>query len=525
MFNILKTSFKIDIASTVNSFIYTITNAKLLKTYLYGINLYKSKKAKKIITCLAFVCTFLRMMIGKVLYLLLIYGILKFLLQEVEGEVFLHSLFFLTIIGMFINNKILAVGKKKYYDILLLGMDAKKYTIAYYLYNMVTTFLFTWISLTICCSYLFKINFLLPFIMSILIILLKTFGEALDIYFYQKRGILLINDLPLYFTIMIIGLILAFLLPKLAIIFPIKIYSLLLLVLLPLALLAFTYILKTEKYYIMYKQINTKNAIMNSENANAYNKQMAIEIRKKDYKINEKKLKGKTGYDYFNTIFFLRHKVILSSSAHIYATISFILFLVAILLVVVDVNYRKQGLTLLTEHFSWIILIMYFINRGMIVTQAMFYNCDRSMLTFNFYRESKVIVNLFKKRVRTIVKINLLPALVIGLGLAILYSICASNFSLETIFIIIAILSLSIFFSIHHLAIYYLLQPYDNEMKMKSVSFSVVNFLTYFVCYLCTDIHMPFILFSLMIIILTIIYTVIVLGLVYKKAPTTFKLK
>lgn len=525
MFNILKVSFKIDTTSAVNSFINTITNAKLLKTYLKGVNLYKSKKFKRIITYLAFFCTSLRMIVGKVLYLSIIYGILKFLLKEVAGEVFLHSFFFLTIIGMFINNKILAVGKKKYYDIILLGMNAKKYTIAYYLYDMVTTFFLTWGSLTVCCSYLFKMNFILPLLLSILVILIKTMGEALDIYFYQRRGMLLINDMTLYFTIMLLGLIFAFIFPKLTIVFPIKIYSVLLFSFLPLAIFAFTYILKTEKYYAMYKQINTKNAIMNNGNSSAYNRQMAIEIRKKDYKINEKKLKGKTGYDYFNTIFFLRHKVILSSSAHIYAIVSFFLFLIAIIFVVVDINYRKQGLNLLTEHFSWIILIMYFVNRGMIVTQAMFYNCDRSMLTFNFYRDKTAIIKLFKKRVKTIIKINLLPALVIGVGLAILFSICTASFSLENIFIVIAIISLSIFFSIHHLALYYLLQPYDNEMKMKSVSFSLVSFLTYFICYLCKDIHLPFILFSLIIIILTIIYTIIILGLVYKKSPTTFKLK
>ena len=63
---------------------------------------------------------------------------------------------------------------------------------------------------------------------------------------------------------------------------------------------------------------------------------------------------------------------------------------------------------------------MYFINRGAIVTQAMFFNCDHAMLGYNFYRERTTILELFKKRLTTLVKVNLLPAITIGIGNSIL---------------------------------------------------------------------------------------------------------
>ena len=168
---------------------------------------------------------------------------------------------------------------------------------------------------------------------------------------------------------------------------------------------------------------------------------------------------------------------------------------------------------------------MYFVNRGEIITQAMFYNCDRSMLTFNFYQDPSVVLNVFKERLKTVMRVNLRPALVIGLGLVFLFSICNGSFQVTYLFILLSVIIISVFFSVHYLVIYYLLQPYDVHMKMKSVSFSVVSFLTYFVCYLCKDIHLSFLPFSLLVIFVTIFYIVVSLIAVFKVSPRTFRLK
>lgn len=58
------------------------------------------------------------------------------------------------------------------------------------------------------------------------------------------------------------------------------------------------------------------------------------------------------------------------------------------------------------------------LNRGTDFTQALFVNCDSSLLTYSFYKRPKFILRLFQIRLREIVKINLLPAAVIGGGLA-----------------------------------------------------------------------------------------------------------
>ena len=63
---------------------------------------------------------------------------------------------------------------------------------------------------------------------------------------------------------------------------------------------------------------------------------------------------------------------------------------------------------------------MYSINRGTGFTRALFMNCDHSLLTYSFYKQPKFVLKLFQIRLREIIKINLLPAAIIGGGLSVL---------------------------------------------------------------------------------------------------------
>ena len=83
---------------------------------------------------------------------------------------------------------------------------------------------------------------------------------------------------------------------------------------------------------------------------------------------------------------------------------------------------------------------------------------------------------------------------------------------------------LSVFFSVHYLVIYYLLQPYNEKMEMKKVSYTIVSLVTYLIAYTLNDIRMPSLYFSLIGLLFTVGYIVVGLRLVYKKAPKTFKL-
>ena len=75
------------------------------------------------------------------------------------------------------------------------------------------------------------------------------------------------------------------------------------------------------------------------------------------------------------------------------------------------------------------------------------------------------------------------------------------------------------------MVLYYLLQPYNINLEIKSGTFAVVNFFTYFVCYFAIGKKVPTLIFGTLISVFCIVYIAVALILAYRLAPKTFKLR
>ena len=84
---------------------------------------------------------------------------------------------------------------------------------------------------------------------------------------------------------------------------------------------------------------------------------------------------------------------------------------------------------------------------------------------------------------------------------------------------------MSVFFSIHYLTAYYLLQPYTAGTEMKSGTYRIVMILTYVVCYAMMNLRLPILVFGAACIIFCLLYSIAASILVYKFAPQTFRLR
>ena len=84
---------------------------------------------------------------------------------------------------------------------------------------------------------------------------------------------------------------------------------------------------------------------------------------------------------------------------------------------------------------------------------------------------------------------------------------------------------MSIFFSVHYLVMYYLLQPYNVNTEMKSSTYRVVQAITYLVSYYMIKLKLPTLSFGIAMVIFCISYSLISLIIAYKYAPKTFKLR
>lgn len=524
MINILYKTLQIDVAYSVNSFIYVLKRLPILRD-LFTDDIYKSRIIKSIVGLFGFLFSLARALFLKFMYFFVIYFISYNFFRNSMVSSFFHIYFCLTILGMFINNKLLNTSKKKYFSIILFNMDATKFFRANIFWNLLTSTIFNTLIIYIFIDkLLIAPTIFYTLLLIVFTLLVRIIGEALNIAFFKKYKYIWYTNSTMYFTILVV-LLGSCLLLFFNISIPLSVIELITLLLVPIAILSFFYLMKIKDYKLIYKKLSQMTNVMDSKHEKDYLRQAMVEVRDRDREIDTKVIEKKEGYDLFNTIFFERHKEILLRSARKY---SFVLIIIYILLGYIMLrysNYNKSIAELLHFKLAIFIMIMFFINRGSIITQAMFFNCDHAMLRYNFYREPKVILELFKKRLLTVVKVNLLPAFVIGIGNISLLLISNNTYSILTfITTFLFILSLSIFFSVHYLVIYYLLQPFNKDMEVKKASYSFVVMLTYGLTYSLVDIELYTPKLALITFIVTILYTIISMFLIKKFAHKTFKL-
>ena len=524
MINALGKTLQIDIAYSVNSFLYILSKLPILKDLITN-DIYKSKGIKRVVGICGILFSLARAVFLKFMYFFAILFLCYKLFPNEIVKSFFHVYFFLTILGMFINNKLLNTSKKKYFSMLVFNMDATSFFRANLFWNILTSTILNSIFIFFYVDYLLlspKIYY--SVILVVFTLCVRLVGEMLNIMFFKKFHYVWYTNNTIYFPI-VVTLFGCCFLPYLEIFMPFNGILFFFGLFLVGSIFAIRYLLKIDDYKLIYKHLSLITNVMDSKHEKDYLKQAMVDVKEKDKKIDHKIIEKKEGYDLFNTIFFERHKEILLRSARKYSIVLLLVYGIIFYLMVTRANYNKNIAEFLHLKLSCFVIIMYFINRGAIITQAMFFNCDHAMLRFNFYREPSVILELFKKRLLTVVKVNLLPAFVIGVGNVIILILSTNTYSILTmITTFLFIISLSIFFSVHYLVIYYLLQPFNKEMEVKRASYSFVTMGTYIVSYYLTKVILTSEILSILGIGFVIIYILLSLYLVYKISPKTFKL-
>lgn len=520
MINLLKSSFQISNVYSINSVIYYLKKIPIIGVFLPN-NMYEMKNLKRFICFFIYLYYFLKNVFCYLFYFFIIYFISRFLFPNNISDAFIYVYILFTMIGILYSSNLFTTNKKNYFSVILFGMDAKSYFKSHLFLEIIIKLFFHTIFLLLFFNFL-NINLLYSVFLMILSSLSLIISEGIHLKYYEKNNSLLLKNHKCFLLVLILCL--ELLLPY----FHIPIYFSVIFILCFFSVLVGNYFCNYLNHYngykLIYKRINTLESVMYLDSDSFYSKQNILEINDKDKFINPNKIKNKKGYGLFNTIFFERHRQILLRSAYIYAFIIFLIVIICFGVIIFFPKYQLLVYDILSNHLGIFLFVMYFINRGLVLTKAMFYHCDHAMLSFNFYRNPKVILNLFKTRLLTIIKVNLIPAFVLSFGLFFIYIFVGGKF-LEAIMILIFIIILSIFFSVHYLVLYYLLQPFNKNLDIKDFKYNIICFLTYYVTYSLMDIRLSSFLFSLYGIIFTIIYILISLILVYWLAPNTFKLK
>lgn len=519
MLNTLRISFSLRNTYRVNGILYGLKQIPLLKRILPDA-LYRVRGFKVFANVLSVLWEIISIFLGKFLYILIMLMWLGGLYERTPADqTFAHILLFLTLIGSYLNTSLFDPTRDKYYAMILLRMDARRYTLANYGYTILKVLLgFLPFSLWFGLQRGLPLWFCLLF--PLCVVGVKLTVAAYSLRDYEKNGNVRNENKLQKHAWIITGLLLALAygLPAAGFVLPLPVSALLLLMWIPIGALSIPRVV-TFRYY---REINKELLAQMLNQMDTVKKSMGEKIISTDTSITSKR----RGFEYLNELFIKRHQKILWKSTKKITAVCIFGICGMLLALYLAPEIKPELNELILNWLPYWVFIMYMLNRGTGFTRALFMNCDHSLLTYSFYKQPKFVLRLFQIRLREIMKINAVPALVLGTGLALLlFASGGTDNLLNYGVLVVSILCMSLFFSIHYLTIYYLLQPYNAGTEIKSGTFRIVSIVTYLVCYGMIHLKMPILVFGAACIAFCVVYSAAACVLVYKFAPRTFRIR
>ena len=517
-----KISYSLKNTYRANAVLYSIKQIPLVKK-LFPEEFYSVWGLKIFANVISAIWEIISVFLGKSLYLaVMVYGAGTLYKSDEPQAVFLHILLFLTAIGAFTNTYMFNPSKDKYYAMFLMRMDAREYTLVNYAYSILKVIV-GFLPLSIVLGVMSGLEPWLCLLIPFFVAALKAAVAAARLYDFEKNGEAANENAFGNAGWIILALLLAaaYGLPAAGFVIPVYVSAAVMLLSVLAGVLSAGKILRFSDYRQMYRQILTKSEKQLDTTANA------ARIQSRNAISNERGISsGRKGFEYLNELFIKRHQKILWKASKQVAAVSLAVLAAVPAAFYIFPEFKEKTNELLLNFLPYFVFIMYLINRGTGFTRALFMNCDHSLLTYPFYKEPRSVLRLFSIRLREIIKVNLLPAFIIGIGLPLLlYLSGGTDNPLNYLILFVSIICMSIFFSVHYLTIYYLLQPYNAGTQIKSGTYQLVLTATYLVSFYIMKLRVPIFAFGIAAIAFCILYCVLACVLIYRLAPKTFKLR
>ncbi|MDD7593467.1 MAG: hypothetical protein PUJ57_04445 [Peptoniphilaceae bacterium] len=519
----LRISFSLKNTYRVNGILFSLKQIPLLKRLLPA-TLYQIRGLKIFANILSVLWEIVSAFIGKFLYFFTMVCGVGLYKELPENEVFLHILLFLTVAGSYMNTVLFNPTKDKYYAMMLMRMDAREYTLVNYIYSILKVIM-GFLPFTV----LFGRDRGLPLWFCLLLPLciagMKLLVAAVSLWDYERRGCgYNENKLSKHLwgcTALLLGI--TYAPPAFGLVVPEFVSMTIFLACIPLGIAGLIKVITFQDYYAINKEL--LSGLTNQMDSTAVT-QLVKQANEGKISTDASITSNRKGFEYLNELFIKRHKKILWKSTKRISYVSFFLVVAALVGIYLFPEQKSEINEVVMTLLPCFVFIMYGINRGTDFTQALFMNCDHSLLTYSFYKQPGMILSLFRIRLLEIMKINAVPALVIGGGLAlILFATGGTDNPLNYVVLLVSILCMSLFFSIHYLTIYYLLQPYNAGTEVKSGTYRIVLAVTSFICYAFIFLRMPIMVFGILTILFCVLYSIIASILVYRLAPKTFRIR
>lgn len=500
--------------------------------------LYSDSELKMIASVVVAILNVLRKFIGKAIYIGLMMVLpLMLLFKDIQRPdypaAFLQLFFFLSLIaGTVQSSALLEANRHKYICIKLMRFNARDFVIPTLFARHATNFIYFLPSVMITYAFLGG-NVLHGLLLLILMTAFRLSFEAVQLLIYDKSRILINKRFLIQWLVIIPSLAAAYLPLFYHSVWPVGrvLFSLpAILLLLAGATAGVAYILNYPGYKrAIEATLKLDDIMVDFSKMKGEAIFSSVKMKEDDFSkesLRSGKFEKKRGYEYLNAIFFERHrklleKPILNRLAIIGAALA--AGIILSLLFPKALGQLEHNLLSILPSF---VFVMYFISLGDRICKAMFYNCDISLLRYSFYRRKDVILRSFMVRLRKVVVLNLIIGIAICAALYGFVVVAGISFRwMDLMLFTISILCLSVFFSVHHLFLYYVFQPYTMELGVKNPFFKIINTVVYLACFACLQLKNVPGYFTLVVIGATVTYIIIGLTLVYRLAPRNFRVK
>lgn len=231
------------------------------------------------------------------------------------------------------------------------------------------------------------------------------------------------------------------------------------------------------------------------------------------------------GYVYLNNLFFARHRKL--TIVPVCRRLAFAAGLAVAGLVLLPAIERsfEVALALKPAHvMPYLPLAMSVYAVGERVCRALHYHCDASLMRYAFYRGAAI--RHYRLRFVRLAGCNLAAGAGLAAALGLVIAAAGGGAPLaEYVWLGVSVLSLALFFTVHHLAVYYLLQPYTTELNIRNPLYFVVHYVVSILCGLCFVLRPDPAVFGLVLLAISAVCAVVSLLLVQRFGSRTFRLK
>jgi hypothetical protein len=535
MLKILSTLLTIRTSSAINLFFYYVQKlpwiGKLIKHSIYARTDLKQSAA-----AVVFAVLLLWSFVSKLLYLyLLVYWPVTAASEFHEHEplvLFVHvfALISLVVAGISSAN-VLEPKREKYVAVKLMRMSPKHYMHASLSYRYVV-FLISYIPALLVFVLLLQGTALQAIMLAVSALAWRVLCEYFHLKLYEKTGIVLVKQVAVVWSAILAGYIAAYMpifLEKAPMVGSVLMHGLAVLAIaVPGAWAAVQ--LARYRHYREAVEVTTKrdDPYLNVRGMIADANKTGIQAKESDYAeetLRQGLYEGKEGYAYLNAIFFARHRSLVSRPVYKRLAIVAAIGIIGAIAMLVLYRIRPDFPPLeLQELFPILPIAMSFLTVGETTCRAMFYHADISLTRYSFYRGAAY--EHFLIRLRKMIGQNMLIAAVLGGALTLLtFTSGGSILRLDAVLLWLSIAALAIFFTVHHLFLYYIFQPYSTDLNVKNPLYFIVSMAVSAACGFAVFFPIPPVALTIALLAITLLYAAASLASVRRYGHKTFRVK